>query len=171
MCTGAELHIASSLVSGAGAIAGAAATSAAAQTENNFRQYQLNIQNKQLETDAKLAEVNASQVELQRREEARRLRASNEAFLAGSGVGTSFSFLEGSSVAADRALRNDVASLRLNLGVNTNRIADQIAVNRAEGQFSKARADQTSQSAYMNAAFDTASSAFGNAYKAKTYKV
>lgn len=171
MCDPATLLIGSTLIGTAGNFVGAAMTASAAQAENEYRQYQLNIQNKQLENDRKLAELNASQVENQRRQEARRLRATNEAFLAGSGIGQSMSFLEGADKAADRALREDVASLRLNLATTTSRIADQIAVNKAQSQFSSASARMQSTMAYTNAFFDSASLASGNMFKGQYYKV
>lgn len=171
MCTGAELLIGSTLIGTAGNFVGAAMTASAAQAENEYRQFQLDIQNKQLENDRKLAELNASQVETQRRQEARRLRATNEAFLAGSGIGQSMSFLEGADKAADRALRQDVASLRLNLATTTSRIADQISVNKAQSQFSSASARMQSTMAYTNAFFDSASLASSNMQKGQYYKV
>jgi hypothetical protein len=171
MCTGAELLIGSTLIGTAGNFVGAAMTASAAAAENEFRQYQLDIQNKQLEQDQKLAEANAAQVEAQRRQEARRLRATNEAFLAGSGIGTSMSFLEGSDKAADRALRQDVASLRLNLATTTSRIADQIAVNKAQGMFSSFSSRLQATQAYTGAFFDSASLASNNYFKGQYYRV
>lgn len=171
MCDPATLLIGSTLIGTAGNFVGAAMTASAAQAENEYRQFQLDVQNKQLENDRKLAELNASQVENQRRQEARRLRATNEAFLAGSGIGQSMSFLEGADKAADRALRQDIASLRLNLATTTSRIADQISVNKAQSQFSSASARMQSTMAYTNAFFDSANQATSNMFKGQYYKV
>jgi hypothetical protein len=171
MCDPVSILIGSTLIGAAGNFASAAMTSTMAQTENEYRQYQLDIQNRQLANDRKLAELNASQVEIERRKEARRLRATNEAFLAGSGIGQSMSFLEGADKAADRALRQDVASLRLNLATTTSRIADQIAVNKAQSQFSSFSSRMQSTMAYTNAFFDTASLATSNIQKGQYYRV
>lgn len=171
MCTGAELLIASTVTAGVGNLVGAVMTSSMAQAENEARQFQLGVQNKQLANDQKLAEVNATQVEVERRNEARRLRATNMAFMAGSGIGTSYSFLEGADKLADKNLRQDVADLRLNLATTTSRIADQISINKAQSQFSEYATGMKSMMAYTNAFFDTASTGMSNSFKAKYYGV
>jgi hypothetical protein len=58
--------------------------------------------------------------------------------------------------------------MRLNAAIGQNRIADQIMVNTAEGQFANAKASMTSQGAYIGAITNTASSALSNAYRYKT---
>jgi hypothetical protein len=168
MCDPATLLIGSTLIGTAGNFVGAAMTAASAKAENDFRQYQIDIQNKQEAENLKLAELNAAQVEQSRQAEARRLRASNIAFLASSGA-TNYSFFEGADKAADRALRKDIASLRLNLATTTSRIADQIAVNKAQSQFSNLSTNLQTASAYTNAAFRSASLGFDNQYKGQYY--
>lgn len=156
--------VASTLISATGAFVGAAGQAAAAESEAAWRNYQLEIQNRQLAEDAELTRIQALETENKRLEQNRRLRAANEAFLAGSGVGESRSFLQGVEPQAERTLRQDVASLRLQSATQINRIADQIAVNKAEGQFARARADMTASSAYASAAFSAAGSVAKGAY-------
>jgi hypothetical protein len=160
MCISATAAlIASTAVAAVGAGVSAVQQSAAAETESNFRNYQIEIQNRQLKEDAELTRIQALETENARRDQSRRLRAANEAFLAGSGVGESRSFLQGVEPQNDAMLRSDIASLRLQSATQISRIADQISVNKAEGQFARARASATSTAAYTNAAFNIASSA------------
>lgn len=170
MCTGLELLVASTLVSTTGAFVQAGQQAAVAKSEADWQKYQLDIENKQLEADRKLQEANAAQVEAKRREDARKLRASNDAFIAGSGVGTNISFMEGIDPAAERALRSDISSLRLNTAAQTNRIADQIMVNKAQAEFGMGRARITAANAYTNALFSSAASATSTFGKSQFYK-
>lgn len=171
MCTGMEmLLVASTAVSAAGGMAQAGMASAAAESEAAFRNYQIEIQNRQLEEDKKQAEIQALQQENARQEASRRARAANEAFIASSGVGENISFLQGAEVVADENLRRDVASMRLNAVIGQSRIADQIMVNKAEGQFATAKASMTSQAAWTGAITNTVGSALSNAYKGYYYK-
>ena len=165
MCEPITLLIAASTaISSVGAFVGAAGQSAIAQSEADWRNYQIDIQNRQLAEDAELTRIAALETENARLDQNRRLRAANEAYIAGSGVGESRSFLQGVEPQGERALRQDVASLRLQSATQINRIADQIAVNKAEGQFARARADLTSSYAYTNAAFSAAGSIARGAY-------
>ena len=159
------LMAASAAVSAAGAGVAATYQSAAAETESNFRNYQIDIQNRQLKDDAELTRIQALETENARRDQSRRLRAANEAFLAGSGVGESRSFLQGVEPQNDAMLRSDIASLRLQSATQISRIADQISVNKAEGQFARARASATSSAAYANAAFSAGSAITGAGYR------
>jgi hypothetical protein len=169
MCEPITLLIAASTaISSVGGFVSAAGQSAMAQSEADWRNYQLEVQNRQLAEDQELTRIQALETENKRLDQNRRLRAANEAFLAGSGVGESRSFLQGVEPQGERALRQDVASLRLQSATQINRIADQIAVNKAEGQFARARADLTSSYAYTNAAFNAASSITRGAYLYKT---
>jgi len=170
MCFGPELLLASTLISAGGTALSAVNASNAAKSEADWQKYQLDIQNKQLETDRKMQEVNAAQVEAKRREEAKRLRASNEAFIAASGVGQNISFLEGIDPAANRALKSDIASLRLNTAAETNRIADQIMVNKAQAQFGMGRAKTIGANSLFGAAFDIGGNATEKLYKYDYYK-
>jgi len=169
MCTGMELLlVASTAVSAVGGAVQAGQASAAAESEAAFRNYQIEIQNRQLAEDKKQAEIQALQQENARQDASRRARATNEAFIASSGVGENISFLQGADVVAEKNLRTDVASLRLNAVIGQNRIADQIMVNKAEGQFATAKAGMTSQAAWTGAVTSTVGSALSNAYRYKT---
>lgn len=164
------LMIASTAVSAVGGAVQAGQASAAAESEAAFRNYQIDIQNRQLEEDKKQAEIMGLQQENARQDASRRARAANEAFIASSGVGQNISFLQGADVVADENLRRDVASLRLNTTIGQNRIADQIMVNKAEGQFATAKASMTSQAAWTGAITNTIGSALSNAYKGYYYQ-
>lgn len=99
------------------------------------------------------------------------MRGSNYAFLAMSGASDNISFFEGADKANADAARRDVGTLRLNSEYSTNRIADQIAVNKANVQFGYDKADMESSSAFTKAAFSVGSSltSFGQtAFKYKT---
>lgn len=170
MCFGPELLLASTLISAGGTALAAVNATNAAQSEAEWQKYQLDIQNKQLETDRKMQEVNAAQVEAKRRDEAKRLRASNEAFIAASGVGQNISFLEGIDPAANRALKSDIASLRLNTAAETNRIADQIMVNKAQVKFGMGRAKAVGGNAVLGSIFDIGGTATEKLYKYDYYK-
>jgi hypothetical protein len=165
------LMVASTVVSAVGGMAQAEMTSAAAESEAAYRNYQIEIQNRQLAEDKKQAEIQALQQENARQDASRRARATNEAFIASSGVGENISFLQGAEVVADQNLRRDVASMRLNAAIGQNRIADQIMVNKTEGQFATAKAGMTSQGAYIGAVTNIASTALSNAYRYKTGRV
>ena len=170
MCFGPELLLASTLISAGGTALAAVNASNMAKSEAEWQKYQLDIQNKQLEADRKLQEINAAQVEGKRREEARKLRASNEAFIASSGVGQNISFLEGIDAASNRALKSDIASLRLNTAAETNRIADQIMVNKAQAQFGMGRAKVIGGNAVLGSIFDIGASAASGYGKYDYYK-
>jgi hypothetical protein len=167
MCEPISFLIASTLISSVGGFVSASGQAAAAQSEAEWRNYQLDVQNRQLE-DAELTRIQALEVENKRLDQSRRLRAANEAFLAGSGVGESRSFLQGVEPQGERALRSDVASLRLQSATQINRIADQIAVNKAEGQFARGSAAMAGNIAYTNAAFNAAGSIARGAYLYKS---
>jgi len=168
MCISATAAlIASTAITAVGGGVSAMMQSAAADSEAAWRNYQLEIQNRQLAEDAELTRIQALETENARRDQSRKLRAANEAFLAGSGVGESRSFLQGVEPQNEAMLRQDVAALRLQSATQISRIADQITVNKAEGQFARARASMTASNAYTNAAFNAAASATKNYY---TYK-
>lgn len=162
--------VASTLISAVGSGVQYAQASAAAQTEADFRNYQLGVQNRQLEEDRKLAELQALETENQRRDRAREIRAANEAFIAGSGVGESRSFLQGAAEAGDEALRKDITGIRLQGSVATGRITDQIAVNRVEAQFAQQRASMIAGQSAASSAFGFANTLSTNAYRYNQYK-
>jgi len=159
MCTGLEVGLlvaASATVSSVGGFVGAQQATQAAETEMEFRQYQIGVQNEQLAEDRKLIELQALEQENARRDRSRQVRAANEAFLAGSGVRESLSF-QVIDNAANEALKDDISNIRLQGAVSTGRVTDQIAVNRVESQFQRTRASQISSQAYTGAAFNAAS--------------
>jgi hypothetical protein len=156
--------VASTLVSAVGGFVQAGQAAAAAESQAEWRNYQIEVQNRQLAEDAELTRIQALEVENQRREKSRKLMAANEAFLAGSGVGESRSFLQGVVPAEEFGLRQDVAALRLQSATQISRIADQIAINKAEGQFARATASMTASNAFTNAAFNAAGSVAKGVY-------
>jgi len=162
--------VASTLISAAGQAVQASQSAAAASAEADYRNYQLDVQNKQLEEDRKLAELQALEAENQRRDRAREVRAANEAFIGGSGVGESRSFLQGAAAAGEEALRKDITNIRLQGSVTTGRITDQIGVNRVESQFARERASMIGQQAATSAVFNTLGTAATNAYRYNQYK-
>jgi len=164
------LMLASTAVSAVGGAVQAGQASAAAESEAAFRNYQIEIQNRQLEQDKKQAEIQGLQQENARQDASRRARAANEAFIASSGIGENISFLQGAETVADENLRRDIASMRLNTIIGQNRIADQIMVNKAEGQFATAKAGMVSQGAWTGAITNTIGSALSNAYKGYYYQ-
>jgi len=156
--------VASTLVSAVGGFVQAGQAAAAAESQAAWRNYQIEVQNRQLAEDAELTRIQALEVENQRLAKNRKIMAANEAFLAGSGVGESRSFLQGVMPAEEAGLRRDVAALRLQSATQISRIADQIAVNKAEGQFARASAGMTASNAFTNAAFNAAGSIAKGAY-------
>jgi hypothetical protein len=161
--------VASTLVSAVGGFVQAGQAAAAAESQAEWRNYQIEVQNRQLAEDAELTRIQALEVENQRREKSRKLMAANEAFLAGSGVGESRSFLQGVVPAEEFGLRQDVAALRLQSATQISRIADQIAINKAEGQFARATASMTASNAFTNAAFNAAGSIAKGVYTYDRY--
>jgi len=167
MCV--SLLIASALVSTVGGFVQAGAQAAAAEGEANWRNYQLEIQNRQLEAEKELTRIQASQAETNRLEEQRRTRARNEAFVAGSGILYNRAFFD-IEKESDKNVRKDIAALRLNEATTVSRIADQIAVNRAESSYMTQRAGLIGSAAYANAAFSGMSSMLSAGYKTQYYK-
>ena len=168
MCV--SVLVASTLISAAGQAVQASQASAAADAEADYRNYQLGVQNEQLAEDRKLTELQALEAESQRRDRAREIRAANEAFTAGSGVGESRSFLQGAGAAGEQALRKDITNIRLQGSVATGRITDQIGVNRVEAQFARDRASMIGQQARAGAVIGTLTSAATNAYRYTQYR-
>lgn len=163
--------VASTAVTAVGSIVNARQASDIAYQEADYRSKQLQVQNTQLIEDMRLAEVQAMQQENERQDQARRLRAANDAFIAGSGVGENISYMQGTDKANDLAVRQDVANLRLQSAVQRGRIVDQIGVNRMENQFAYRKAALTSRQATTNAFFNTATSVANNAYSYAKLKV
>jgi hypothetical protein len=153
MCFGLEVATMiaiGSAMSAGGALVGAASTSAAAESEAAWKNYQLDVQNQQLKDEQDMTMLKAQQIEGARLEQERRLRAVNEASIAASGVSENTSYLEGAQKYNDRQARQDIATLRLNSADQVNRIAQQITVNKAEGQFATAKAAFTGTGAWAS---------------------
>jgi NCAIR mutase (PurE)-related protein len=158
MCTGVEMLIAGAAMSAASSVVGAAATSAAAESEASWRNYQLDVQNQQLKDEQEMTMLKAQQTEAMRLEQQRKLRAVNEASVAASGVSENISYLDGAEKYNDKQARMDIATLRLNSADQINRIAQQIQVNKAEGQFATQKAAMTGQAAWTTGVLNAGSS-------------
>ena len=127
MCVTATVLAAASLVA---ASAGTAVSISAAQANKRAQQTMLDEQRKQLNEEREIARLQAQEAEVERLNDFRRQRASNAAALAASGVRENISFLQGVMPAEERALRLDVANIRMGDIAGQNRIASQIRVNR-----------------------------------------
>jgi hypothetical protein len=99
---------------------------------------------------------------------ARQARSSNMAMLAASGVTENFSFTEGADKASDRAMRQDLATLRLNSSYQINRISDQIFVNKQEGRFVTGMASMKGRNAMIGGLLESGAKA-ANAYNTYDY--
>jgi hypothetical protein len=144
----------------------ASQASAAANSQAKWNQYNLDVQNQQLKQEQDMTRIKAQSVEADRMTADRQQRGRNYAFLAMSGAADNESFFQGADAANDEASRRDINTLRLNSEYQTNRIADQIAVNKANIQFGYQKADMESSAATTKAAFGFANSALttGNDY-------
>jgi hypothetical protein len=167
MCTGIEIAL---IVAGTALSAGASiyqgvVNADLAQMEADSRDKQLAIQNKQLEEDRRLAQVQATQQENERQRQARRLRAQNESYIAAAGIAANISYQQGIDPANEKALKYDIANLRLTSKVQRGRMLDQIAVNRLESQFNRQAADLRSQSALVTGFAEAGSDIIAGAYK------
>jgi hypothetical protein len=171
MCITIATMIVGAAISAASSIYGAAASSAAAQTESNFKNYQLEMQNRQLKDEQDMVRLKAQQTENERMEQSRRLRAVNEASIAASGVGENLSYLQGVEDYNDRTARQDIATLRLNSADQVSRIADQIQVNKVEGQFATAKSKMTSQAAWTTGVLNAGASLVNGYNSYKGYSV
>lgn len=99
---------------------------------------QLNEQREQMLKEQANVRLQAQEAEVARLEEYRLTREANLLALAGSGVGQSMSFMQGIEQASDKALRRDLANIRIGRIGNENRIAQQIRVNRTQLAVSEA---------------------------------
>jgi hypothetical protein len=123
---------------------------------------QLNEQQEQMRKEQENVRLQAQEAEIARLEEYRQLREANLAGLAASGVGQNMSFTQGMEVASERALRRDLANIRLGKLGGENRIAQQIRVNRTQLAISQAN----KKSAIIGAGLNFVGSAIqaGNIY-------
>jgi hypothetical protein len=123
---------------------------------------QLNEQREQMLKEQENVRLQAMEAEVARLEEYRQIREANLASLAGSGVGQSMSFMQGMEPANEKALKRDLANIRLGKLGGENRIAQQIRVNRTQLMISQAN----KKSAMIGAGLDFLGSALqaGNVY-------
>lgn len=166
-----SLMIAGTLLSVGGSFMGAMQSQQAAESQAKWNEYNLTVQNNQLKNEQDMTRLKAQETEAARLEEDRRMRGRNYAFLATSGASDNISFFEGADKANEETMRRDVGTLRLNSEYQTNRIADQIAVNKANIQFGYQKAEMESSAAFTKAFTGAASSvaSFGQSvYKYKT---
>jgi hypothetical protein len=127
MCISATvLAVASLVVSAAGTAVSISAASANAAAQQDM----LDLQRKQMREQMEVQALQAQEAAMNRTEEYRRQRAANLAAMAASGVGQNMSFLQGIAPAEERALRTDLANIRLGFVGGQNRMADEIRVNR-----------------------------------------
>jgi hypothetical protein len=134
MC-GPELLIASAVVGAGASVYSGVSGAQQARSQAEFARYNADLQNQQVKEQQELAMIAASEQEVERMREYRRLRAANEAIIASSGVGQNMGFLEGADDFAKRLLEEDLAAMRLSATAGQNRFATQIAVNRAQADF------------------------------------
>ncbi|MCE2842498.1 MAG: hypothetical protein LW689_06935 [Novosphingobium sp.] len=127
MCISATvLAIASLATAAAGTVVSISAASANARAQQDM----LDLQRKQMLEQRQMEALQAQEAAVQRAEDYRRQRAANLAALAASGVGENMSFLQGIAPAEEKALRTDLANIRLGFLGGQNRMADEIRVNR-----------------------------------------
>lgn len=136
MCVTAVILAAASLV-------GTAATTVGSIVQNNnassLAEYQARVAETQGRDAKSLLELQTAEAEVARSEEYRRVRAQALASVAGSNI-ENRSFIEGIQAADDRAFGRDISAIRINAGVQRNRLSDQIAVTRTQSNVTKANA-------------------------------
>lgn len=134
-----------------------------ANYQAGMTELQLNEQAEQMRKEQENVRLQAMEAEVARLEEYRQVREANLLALAGSGVGQNMSFMQGMEVANDRALRRDLANIRLGKLGGENRIAQQIRVNRTQLMISEANRS----AAVLGAGLDFLGSAIqaGNIYQ------
>jgi hypothetical protein len=131
MCISATVLAIASVVTSA---AGAAVSIASANAQASAQQQQLQLQQEQLKAERENQLMQTQQAEIARLKEFNKQRASNLASLASMGLGMSMSYLQGTEKAEEQALRMDLSNLRLGYLTGSNRIADEIRVNRLSSQ-------------------------------------
>ena len=135
--------ISAAVIAGASLLATAVGTFAQidnAQYNKGMQLLQLEEQRKQLNEQREAERLRSLEAEAARLHEFNQLREANLAAIAGSGVGQNISFLQGGEEADAKALRRDLANIRLGFLGESSRISSQIKVNRIEGQVVKANA-------------------------------
>lgn len=131
MCISATVLAVASVVTAA---AGTAVSISAANAQASAQQQQLKLQQEQLRQERENQLMQTQQAEIARLREFNKQRASNLASLASMGLGMSMSYLQGTEAAEEQALRLDLSNLRLGYLTGSNRIADEIRVNKLSSQ-------------------------------------
>lgn len=127
MCISATvLAVASLATAAAGTVVSISAASANAKAQQDM----LDLQRKQMRDQMEMEALQAQEAAAQRMEEFSRQRAANLAALAASGVSQNMSFLQGIIPAEEKALRTDLANIRLGFLGGQNRMIEEIRVNR-----------------------------------------
>lgn len=134
-----------------GAVVQASATAAQAQAQADYQNYQIELQNRQLEEEKDLAFIESANTEIQRRDAARRAWANNQAVTAGYLFGGESRSAEALDEYNERKLRTDVSLIRLENTYTNARIADQIALNNVTGMYAQWNANTTASAAWAGA--------------------
>lgn len=158
MCISATVIAAASL---AVAAVGTAATIDNANYQAKMTEFQLADQRDQQRQQMEAQRLQGMEAEAARLEEFRRMRAANLAILAGDGWGQNMSYLQGIEQAENRALRYDLANIRIGDLQGRSRIASDIRVNKVQSKINAA--NRSAQ--VFGAALDFA----GSAVKAGQY--
>lgn len=169
MC--ASLAIATTLLTAVASGGSALMTAKASSEEAKQTRFQMDMQNRQLEEEQQMMRLKTQQQEAERISQANDLRSRNMAWQAASGVDENYSYLEGIDPYNDRMLAGDLGALSLNQRYQTNRIADQIAVNRAQSAFAGTKAGLETMGGYLKAAGSIAADVRGRQRSRNFYSI
>lgn len=130
--------------------AGTVASIDNANYQAGMMELQLAEQREQLNQQREMERIAAMEAEALRLQDFRNQRNANLLALAASGTGQHMSFLQGIAPAEERALRTDLANIRLGRLGAENRIANQIRVNRTQGLINQAERGAAVTGAILN---------------------
>lgn len=136
----------------AASAAGAAMTAMGAQQQAKQVKQQMEVQNAQLKQEQDMTRLKAQQQEAERLNQVQQMTSRNQAYLAGSGVEESQSFLQGVEPFNRRQLSADLTTLNLGQKYQTSRIADQITVNNMQTAFASQKAGYETAGGLIKAA-------------------
>lgn len=156
------LAIGSLVTSAASTVMGISGANANAAAQQEM----LDLQRKQMRDQMEMQVLQAQEAAIQRTEEYRRQRAANLAAMAASGVAQNMSFLQGIMPAEERALRTDLANIRLGFLGNQNRMVEEIRVNRLNSAVTETNRKTAIAGSLIN--FAGSAMQIGNFYQ--TYK-
>tara|TARA_R110000796_G_scaffold3212_6_gene12296 strand:- start:3164 stop:3745 length:582 start_codon:yes stop_codon:yes gene_type:complete len=162
MCVSAAVLAAAALVTAA---VGTAATIDNANYQRGMAGLQLAQQRDEMREQRKDIQLQAQEAEAARLEEYRNQREANLLALAGSGTGQNMSWLQGIDPANEKALKHDLANIRLGLAGGENRLAQQIRVNKTQDLI----ADKTRDAQIFGSVIDFAGQALGTASYYNSY--